>query len=222
MTVAQARTGSRGERQEGNQSEGSPPQQSPGENRGQQGQTAQSQSNQEGNSPGEGNGQQQSNQSQAQAQSGNNSGDRSRDGGPFRLGQEAIRNFFNSAGGGGGDGGGQNDHRGPLTGETYRDWSERLGNVEEMVDNPELRSEIARIRDRARNIRSELKRHAASPQWPLVQTQIIAPLNEVRTRVAEELARRQSTEALVPIDRDPVPNKFSELVRRYYEKLGQD
>jgi hypothetical protein len=26
----------------------------------------------------------------------------------------------------------------------------------------------------------------------------------------------------VPIDRDPVPRKFSELVRRYYEKLGSE
>jgi hypothetical protein len=24
----------------------------------------------------------------------------------------------------------------------------------------------------------------------------------------------------VPIDRDPVPHKFSDLVRRYYERLG--
>ncbi len=34
------------------------------------------------------------------------------------------------------------------------------------------------------------------------------------------MARRESSEALVPIDRDPVPAKFSDLVRRYYEKLG--
>ena len=38
--------------------------------------------------------------------------------------------------------------------------------------------------------------------------------------VSEELARRQSQDALVPIDRDPVPTKFTDLVRKYYEKLG--
>ena len=38
---------------------------------------------------------------------------------------------------------------------------------------------------------------------------------------AEELARRESNDALVPIDRDPVPPQFSELVRRYYEQLGK-
>ena len=146
---------------------------------------------------------------------------RDEEGGPFRLRQQ-LQDFLNSGRRDGGGRGGPNENAGPLTGADFQNWSERLGNVEEMVENPELRSEIARIRDRARNMRTEVKKHATSPQWPLVQTQIISPLHEVRTRVAEELARRQSTEALVPIDRDPVPNKFSELVRRYYEKLGQD
>jgi hypothetical protein len=174
------------------------------------------------NSQGQRPGRQQSDSSSsrppADAQARNDSGNQSS--GPFRLRREALDSFFNS--GGGGDGGGHNDHRGPLTGENYQNWSERLGNVEEMVENPDLRNEIARIRDRARNIRTDLKKHARPPQWSLVQSQIITPLNEIRTRVAEELARRESNEAIVPIDRDPVPTKFSELVRRYYEKLGQE
>jgi hypothetical protein len=89
-----------------------------------------------------------------------------------------------------------------------------------MLDAPDLRHEVAHIRDRARGVRAELKRHSKEPQWPLVRIQIAAPLAEVRNRVSEELARRESSDALVPIDRDPVPTKFSELVRRYYEKLG--
>ena len=44
----------------------------------------------------------------------------------------------------------------------------------------------------------------------------------MRDRIADELARRGSREALVPIDRDPVPNRYAELVRRYYEELGKD
>ena len=47
------------------------------------------------------------------------------------------------------------------------------------------------------------------------------PLVELRTRINEELARRESKEALVPIDRDPVPTRYTELVRRYYEQLGK-
>jgi hypothetical protein len=35
------------------------------------------------------------------------------------------------------------------------------------------------------------------------------------------MARRQSNDALVPIDRDPVPARYSDLVRRYYEELGK-
>ena len=38
----------------------------------------------------------------------------------------------------------------------------------------------------------------------------------------KELARREKPDSLVPIDRDPVPQKFTDLVKRYYEKLGTD
>ena len=39
--------------------------------------------------------------------------------------------------------------------------------------------------------------------------------------MAEELARRDSDRAVTPIDRDPVPARFAEMVRRYYEQLGK-
>lgn len=91
-----------------------------------------------------------------------------------------------------------------------------------MIDVPDLRNEVARVRDRARAMRLELKRHAKNPQWPLVKAEISGPLAEVRNRVAEELARREKSDSLVPIDRDPVPGKYSDLVRRYYEKLGAE
>jgi hypothetical protein len=53
--------------------------------------------------------------------------------------------------------------------------------------------------------------------------QVLKPLVEVRSRIAEELARRDvNKDSLVPIDRDPVPNRFAESVRRYYEELGKD
>ena len=45
---------------------------------------------------------------------------------------------------------------------------------------------------------------------------------EVRNRVAEELARRDSKDSLAPIDRDPVPSRYAESVRRYYENLGKE
>jgi hypothetical protein len=54
-----------------------------------------------------------------------------------------------------------------------------------------------------------------------VRMQVMKPLVEVRQRIEEELAKRDNREAMVPIDRDPVPGRFSELVRKYYENLGK-
>ena len=42
----------------------------------------------------------------------------------------------------------------------------------------------------------------------------------VRDRVNEELARHESKNPLAPLDRDPVPARYRELVRRYYTELG--
>ena len=95
-----------------------------------------------------------------------------------------------------------------------------MRDVEELLDYPDLRNEVAGVRDRARALRLDFKRNKKAPQSMALRTQIAEPLAEVRNRINEELARRESKDALVPIDRDPVPQKFSELVRRYYEKLG--
>ncbi len=112
------------------------------------------------------------------------------------------------------------DPNGPFTGRDFRQWSDRLRDVEEMLTERELRDEAARVRDRARSIRAEFKRHGKEPQWDLVQQQITNPLTELRKHLSDKLAQLQSDEALVPIDRDPVPSRFAELVRRYYENLG--
>ena len=108
-----------------------------------------------------------------------------------------------------------------MTGENFAEWSDRLRNVEEMLDNPALRNETARVREVAKGVRTEFKRHSTEPNWDLVNTQIKAPLAELRNRVTEELARRESKENLVPIDRDPVPTKYADRVRRYYEEIGR-
>jgi len=127
--------------------------------------------------------------------------------------------------GGGGNQRGQWDQfdpNGPLTGRDYRQWSDRLREVEEMLTEPDLRNDVARVRDRARAIRGEFTRHGKEPQWNLVQQQITNPLTELWNRIGEELAKLKSDEAMVPIDRDPVPGRFAELVKRYYENLGGD
>jgi hypothetical protein len=107
-----------------------------------------------------------------------------------------------------------------MAGDDFRDWSERLRDVEEMIDDPELRAEAARIRDAARGLRSEVTRHAKAPSWDLVRMAVAEPLKDLGRRIGEELLRRESRDSLVPIDTDPVPPEFSERVREYYERLG--
>lgn len=111
---------------------------------------------------------------------------------------------------------------GPITGDDFGAWADRLRDVEELVDQPALRDAVANARERARLLRLDFKRDQKKPDWAVVQLQILKPLIEVRGRLAEELARRDSKDALVPIDRDPVSNRYTESVRRYYEELGKD
>lgn len=109
----------------------------------------------------------------------------------------------------------------PLTGEGYRQWSDRLRDVEQMIEDPALRSEATRIRERARETRGEFRRHSQPPQWDEVEETIARPLRELTKNVAQELLRRSADRhAVVPIDRDPVPERFNEAVRQYYESLG--
>lgn len=89
-----------------------------------------------------------------------------------------------------------------------------------MLDTPQLRAEAARIRGRARSIRADSRRHSKPPNWDLVKMKVAQPLVELQNRVMEELLNRTSPDAMVPIDRDPVPPEYVEQVQRYYELLG--
>lgn len=119
-------------------------------------------------------------------------------------------------------GGWEGGRVGPLTGGDFNQWAERLRDVEDLVETPEMRNALAAARERARMLRRDWRQDQKKPDWTVVQLEIVKPLVEVRNRVAEELARRDSKESLAPIDRDPVPNRFAESVRRYYEELGKD
>ncbi len=109
---------------------------------------------------------------------------------------------------------------GPITGGNFRQWSDRMRDVEELLDDPDWRADAARIRDRVRGAREEFRRHSRAPDWTRLNDLVTNPINELRKRIGEELQRRESPDALVPIDRDPVPPRFAEGVRRYYERLG--
>jgi hypothetical protein len=111
---------------------------------------------------------------------------------------------------------------GPITGDDFAPWSDRLRDVEQLVEEPALRSSVARARERARQFRQEYHRDQQKPDWAVVRLEVYGPLMEVARAITEELARRDPDRTLVPLDRDPVPGRYSELVRRYYEALGKD
>jgi hypothetical protein len=137
------------------------------------------------------------------------------------------RNTAGGGGGGGNEGGAfffdqsaevANDR--PFTGEGYDRWTDRLRNVEELLNQPQLRNEAAKVLDNARAMRIDHERNDAAPQVDHLQMRILNPLVELRDRVAAELAKRDTKNPMVPVDRDPVPPAFRELVKRYYQELG--
>jgi len=116
---------------------------------------------------------------------------------------------------------GEREFVAPLTGEDFSRWTDAIRDVEELVRDPDLRAEAARIREAAREIRIEYKRHSKDPEWPIVRRLIAEPLDQLRERISEELIRKSAKQnEIVPIDRDPVPNQFQNRLDRYYERLG--
>ncbi len=184
-----------------------------GDNEEQPEEMAQSSQQSEGQGNGQGQGQ---GNGQGSEQPGERQGLRNGRGG----GQSDIAQAWMNQGSGG-NGGSNSNAQGPITGNNFREWSDQLREAEEMVDVPELQNEIAAIRDRAQAVRRELRNEGKEPQWDMVQLQIEKPLFEVQKRINQELSKRLSKEAVVPIDRDPVPQQFSDLVRTYYETLGE-
>lgn len=109
---------------------------------------------------------------------------------------------------------------GPITGEEFKDFANSLGSIEEMVGEEQLRNEVAKVLDNARGLRVDYKRDNLPPGAAEIRMKIVNPLVELRSRVSEEIAKLNRENPLAPIDRDPVPGDFRELVRQYYEQLG--
>jgi len=53
-----------------------------------------------------------------------------------------------------------------------------------------------------------------------LRKQVLDPLSQLRDRVNDELAQLETDDKKVPVDRDPVPRRYAEQVREYYERLG--
>ena len=89
-----------------------------------------------------------------------------------------------------------------------------------MVSDAKLQAEVATVRERARSLRADFKRHSQAPNWDLVRTTVHEPMIELQRQLSEEISRRETPDSLVPVDRDPVPARFRSLVKSYYERLG--
>jgi len=75
--------------------------------------------------------------------------------------------------------GGPDGPRGPITGDGFRQWSDRMRDVEDLIQDPGLRAEAARIRDRVRGAREEFKRHSKEPD-PKQLKEMVADPNYAR------------------------------------------
>lgn len=111
----------------------------------------------------------------------------------------------------------------PITGDDFSKWTDALRDVEELVSDPEMKADAARIREAAREMRIDYARHSKDPQWPLVRKLIVQPLDQLREKVQEALLRSSAERnAIVPVDRDPLPSNYQQQVDKYYENLGSD
>jgi hypothetical protein len=99
-------------------------------------------------------------------------------------------------------------------------WMDQLDRVESLLERPQLRAGVARIQQVAEGIRSDMRRNATKPSRQQVEQRMLSPLEQLRDAISSELARREGRESEVPLDRDLVPRRFEEPVRRYYEALG--
>jgi hypothetical protein len=230
---------SEGQSSEGQPSEGQPSEGQPSEGQPSEGQPSEGQPNQGQPNQGQPN-QGQSSEGQS-SESGSNSGqgqpsDSGQEGGsPARAG-DAPRGGRRSASDGAGnpaagEGGllqgmwtqsitGESQSP-PITGDGFREWTQRLGEVEQMLSDSELRGRAAAIRDRARELRRDVTRRSRQPQWAELEDLLVEPLRQLQIEVNAELLRRNAERnATVPMDRDPVPNRFSDAVRQYYERVG--
>lgn len=109
---------------------------------------------------------------------------------------------------------------GPITGEDYEEWSDRLAALEEILPQEELRNALARVRDEAKAMRIDFRRDNLPPAAAGIRQRITDPLVELQGRLSDEIAKQNRENPIAPIDRDPVPSEFRDMVRRYYEELG--
>jgi hypothetical protein len=200
--------------------EGSQPGQAPGQ--GQPGAQA-------GNEPGEGSQPGQApGQGQPGAQAGNQPGEGNQPGqargqarGQGQPGQGRQPGQAAGSSGGGGNGRGGNRPDSPITGDGFEEWSDRLYDLEAIVEDPDAQAAVARARQASREMRRDFNRHSVEPGPDRLQQEVIRPLAEAAQKLDARLRELDRKDPLAPVGRDPVPDRYNDLVRRYFEELGK-
>ncbi len=111
--------------------------------------------------------------------------------------------------------------RSSITGEDFNEWSERLSDLEAVVEDPEAQSAVARARKASRELRKDFKRHSLEPDQAALQEGVLRPLTEAAGKLDARLHELDRKDPLAPVGRDPVPERYAEIVRRYFEELGK-
>jgi hypothetical protein len=70
-------------------------------------------------------------------------------------------------------------------------------------------------------MRRDFKRHSKEPDPARIQDEILKPLAEAAKELDARLRDLDREDPLAPVGRDPVPDRYSEIVRRYFEELGK-
>jgi hypothetical protein len=112
------------------------------------------------------------------------------------------------------------ENGGPITGNDYAAWAQQARDVESVLDSADLRNQLATVRDRVGALRGAYRNGRQIPSAVTIRRELLVPLSQVSVWVRDELARQENAGSLVPLDRDPVPDNYSSLVSKYYEKLG--
>lgn len=121
----------------------------------------------------------------------------------------------------GGSNGGRRSVGSSISGEEYKEWSDRLYDLEAILEDPEAQSAVARARKASRDLRKEFNRHAKDPDQETLEKEILRPLVEAAAKLDARLHELNRENPLAPVGRDPVPERYSEIVRRYFEELGK-
>jgi len=108
-----------------------------------------------------------------------------------------------------------------ITGGEYQEWSDRLYDIEAVLEDADAQTSVARARKASRELRKEFKRQSKAPDQETIEKEILRPLLEAAEKLDARLYELNREDALAPVGRDPVPDRYEEIVRRYFEELGK-